>query len=655
MERRQPPLWAILLLMLGGYLTLRGYHSFDGDQAYRLPLLLHRQEPSLYRHDPFVRTFDVFNPHVGSLAILDLASRPFGLSLALFGLFAVTFFATGLGIDRLARACWPGLGPLVGPVGFGLVLAAKAGNIGTNHLFESMLLDRSMALALGWLALSLYVVSPRRSTRSAPPLLGLAAWIHPSMGLQLAMLLAAGWSIATVAKAVGDLRFRDLIGGLGLLALAFVPAGWLQYGQSGALLAGMDPSDFYTLAALVQGPQHMIPHLWRGPQWLAAGTYLGLAALTLAGMRRRDVSHNLHININGDSARVRLATLLGLILLGLLASWVAIEWAHDLRATLFQPFRMATVARGLALVLIAGRVARLATDPAQDGPIRAGLIAAGVAGDLAFVAAGLVETCYAAGLHLGGRRAARAVGLAVFACSIVYLLRHDTGSGHLPMLAGCVAGLAIQIWATSRLAHPIRFDRARLSRLTLAAWILPALAIGSSSVWNGTPPGPLAGLTERLRFAEVPTDDLERLAVWCRTHTPESARFIGPPGPKTFRLWSRRSLAFNRAGSPYHASGLADWSRRFADHVGLDPDPKLLAAAYLKDRQALEHRYDAMTPRELAALARRQGASHVLASADLPEGRPSDDWTLERLQVEGRWAVYRIGPVVDGEDMGQTP
>ena len=50
------------VLLLGLYLTLRGYHSFDGDQAYRLPLLLHRQDPSLYAEDPFVRSFDQFNP-----------------------------------------------------------------------------------------------------------------------------------------------------------------------------------------------------------------------------------------------------------------------------------------------------------------------------------------------------------------------------------------------------------------------------------------------------------------------------------------------------------------------------------------------------------------------------------------------------------------
>ena len=39
-------------LILGLYLTLRGYHSLDGDQAYRLPLLLHAQDPAAIRPRP---------------------------------------------------------------------------------------------------------------------------------------------------------------------------------------------------------------------------------------------------------------------------------------------------------------------------------------------------------------------------------------------------------------------------------------------------------------------------------------------------------------------------------------------------------------------------------------------------------------------------
>jgi hypothetical protein len=152
--------WLIVILFLGIYLTLRGYHSRDDEQAYRLPLLLHQQDPALFAHDPFVRSFDAFNSDRGYLAVLDAASRPLGLSMGLFVLFALTFAATCVGFDRLARAVWREAGGVVGLVAIGLVLTAKVGNIGTIHLFEAMLLDRLMAIALGWLALAWSIERP---------------------------------------------------------------------------------------------------------------------------------------------------------------------------------------------------------------------------------------------------------------------------------------------------------------------------------------------------------------------------------------------------------------------------------------------------------------------------------------------------------------
>ena len=73
------------LILLGLFLTFRGYRSREGDQAYRLPILLHQQDPRLFADDPFVRAFDRFNPHRGYLALLDGSSRPLGLSAALGG------------------------------------------------------------------------------------------------------------------------------------------------------------------------------------------------------------------------------------------------------------------------------------------------------------------------------------------------------------------------------------------------------------------------------------------------------------------------------------------------------------------------------------------------------------------------------------------
>src|SRR3954452_20846092 len=108
MPQDRPPSWSCsrwlaYLLIFGLFLTLRGYHSRDGDQAYRLPLLLRRQDPRLFADDPFVPAFDAFNPHRGALTLLDLASRPLGLSAGLAALFAATFALTCIGVDRLAR------------------------------------------------------------------------------------------------------------------------------------------------------------------------------------------------------------------------------------------------------------------------------------------------------------------------------------------------------------------------------------------------------------------------------------------------------------------------------------------------------------------------------------------------------------------------
>src|SRR5690242_7457002 len=83
--------WAAFALLLGLYLSLHGYQSLEGDQAYRLPLLLHRQDPALFDNDPFVRAFDVFNPHKGYLGLLDGLSLLVGLPAAIAGIYAAVY------------------------------------------------------------------------------------------------------------------------------------------------------------------------------------------------------------------------------------------------------------------------------------------------------------------------------------------------------------------------------------------------------------------------------------------------------------------------------------------------------------------------------------------------------------------------------------
>jgi hypothetical protein len=358
--------------------------------------------------------------------------------------------------------------------------------------------------------------------------------------------------------------------------------------------------------------------------------------------------------------------MLGVILFFLGAAWVAIDVNHNLRIAIFQPFRMATVARGLALVLIAGRLVELWERGGWLARIRSVLIAVALVGDWLLVVVTITELAVSLcewfvervrqdRLPFAGRMTS-VVFAAFTAYGVFFLSRHDTESGHWPLLAVLgvalvVISLAGKVLSPDRLRFKGEMWSLPAQRWALiAAWLIPvaALIAGLVPADHAAARWPLVhGLVARCRFAATPIDDIERLAVWCKQHTPKNARFIGPPGPKTFRLWSQRSLAFNRAGSPYHAAGLADWFTRFQDHVNVHEPPAAFVRDYLANRHRFEARYDRLSQEERAALAFRHGADHVIAhvpSVHHENGDSNENSPMELLHAEGRYAVYRIKP-----------
>jgi hypothetical protein len=686
---RVPPRWLAYVIILGLYLTLRGYHSYDGDQAYRLPLLLHQQDPRILSGDPFVEAFAAFNPHRGSLVVLDLAARPLGLSAGLFALFALTLAATFLGIDRLARAIWPESGPSVGLVAVFLVLAAKAGNIGTNHLFEAMLLDRLMALSVGWLALADSVIDPNRAPWRPALWIALATLVHPSVGLQIAGVLAASRVIWSLLHGGTKVNITMQMWSVIALALAVMPGLAMNIMPGGSVQGEMPDDFFWLLSVELQSPQHMLPHMWRMPQWLAWSCYFALAGLALTPLAqnqsREGESRRAGMQPNSDGARreprlprtaqtrpaqaplARMTIALALVLTGLAVAWYLIEVHQHVRLTIFQPFRMATLARGIALALLAGRLVALWRRGDALARLRAILLPVALTGDWLLVATTAAE------LAVSAVESIRALiprcqswwavdwlaWLGMIAAGLNFLGRHDTEYGHVPLLATLGVGAAVELFRGARergrvLRWTPGWTPRRVRTAVVASWFVPATALLVAVIppdycrsrWSQA----LAwGLLNRCRFLAVPLDDIERLAVWCREHTPQDARYIGPPGPKTFRLWSERSLAFNRSASPYTGAGLADWFARFQDHVDFHADPAEFVRAYVTHRHEFESRYQAQSATAKAALAARQGAEYVVAAA--PPGAQPDNLStraeadpLELLHVEGRYAVYRVRP-----------
>ncbi len=407
----------------------------------------------------------------------------------------LTFLTTCFGIDRLAGAVWPQASGRAGLAAVVLVLIAKAGNIGTNHLFEAMVLDRLMAMALVWLALARVVSNPARGLWPARWHLGAQALIHPSVGLQASLAVIGSWGLWALLGPRTGVGWKTATGGMLATGLALIPGLVLNLATSRSLLNGLPAADFWVLAVELQSPQHMLPHLWRMPQWLAWASYMVLAGMAAGAASQSEPGARSLAPPAPDpsgvgppfarggkdlwpAARLRLALMLAIVLAALGAAWVAIEVLHNIRITIFQPFRMATVARGLALVFIAGKLVNLWERGQWFPRLRSVLIGVALAGDWMLVVMTIAETGVALcewlddrsfrGRFAFGPHVQKIVFAGLLGLGLVFLSRHDTESGHWPLLAVLGVGLAVSTfrWATRSGERPAGSARLRQSELT---------------------------------------------------------------------------------------------------------------------------------------------------------------------------------------------
>jgi hypothetical protein len=143
------------------------------------------------------------------------------------------------------------------------------------------------------------------------------------------------------------------------------------------------------------------------------------------------------------------------ILAALATAWYAIEILHHVRITVFQPFRMATLARGICLIFVAGRISALWRAGRWLERIRAILIAMALIGDWLLVVVTLAELAVTAAGALravaprfrGDRFIEPAAVAVMLGLGINFLAHHDTEYGHIPLLAAIGAGVLLGIGA----------------------------------------------------------------------------------------------------------------------------------------------------------------------------------------------------------------
>src|SRR5262249_41849407 len=159
------------------------------------------------------------------------------------------------------------------------------------------------------------------------------------------ILLGGAWAVWGLFRRASGVNRRIAVGAMVFLAIAVTPGCSLNLANSGELLRGLPTDDFRLLSVELQSPQHLLPHLWRRPHCLAAGCYPLLALISLVPL----CVCGERLPRAVPAAGKRLLILVGVNLAGLALAWFGIERMQNLRLTLFQPFRMALIARGLCL------------------------------------------------------------------------------------------------------------------------------------------------------------------------------------------------------------------------------------------------------------------------------------------------------------------
>lgn len=606
-----------LLIACGLVITINGYESRVVDQCYRLPILERMIDPQAFPADQFVQAFDKFNPHLGYLRILQFSSSLFGLSISLFLLYCITAFLNIYSVWRIRELVFPDLPEWTNWLLLLLLVLCKAGNLGTNHIWEDHLLDRQIAFALGWFALACWLEANESIYWKIPVITGLIAIIHPGLGL-LNLALWCGlfsWNFIFAAFPREKVLFF-----FGVFLLSMLPWARLYLGQSSVLKAGVSPDLFWQLATEIQGPQHMRPSLWRSSQWYAAFSLLALGFIQFFWMIPEKVPQKVH---------QRASQWILMIVFGLFVSWPAIEYFHDINITLAQPWRLATPLRGLLLIILTSILTPYFS--INNRLIRgfAFSIIVGLRNDWVtffLCSVSIFVITLPNFMRLVRSNIMQLIFQLLIGGSLIYSLwwisAHDPQDG-ISLIAGSYLFVFIVDYLLKK--HEVKIDpenntihfpySLQISRRNaiIAAWLLPL----SSLIIGGFDPTGQTRITQILaskwRIYETPRTDAEKMGVWLNANLPKNAMILTPPRDKSLRAWSHRSIVANVAGSPYQAAELQKWAERMKILSGFNGEMSEFANQWPTKRVEFETYYDKADANEIIGWAEDFKANYIIA------------------------------------------
>ncbi|MDW8138753.1 MAG: DUF6798 domain-containing protein [Bacteroidota bacterium] len=266
-----------LALLLWGFVARFGYTYGWADQDEWLPVVLHRLDPALLKSDWFVGLY------AEACGVRELIIRLFAslgrwmpLPIAVALLYGLVFLWLADALWRWLRALWGSAA--VAYIGTALTFwGALTFTLGGNRLAYSMLVPEMPAVALALTGLALFT---QGRWPWAAPLIGLASWWQPLVGLQVGAVLTL--SLLTGGPLDRARRLlQGLIFGLCVLAAA-APVLWPLWRTQQAWRAPGLEADLFYILAVFRNPHHYLASAFPPAQWAKFGLLLLGAALARA-------------------------------------------------------------------------------------------------------------------------------------------------------------------------------------------------------------------------------------------------------------------------------------------------------------------------------------------------------------------------------------
>ncbi|MEM9484272.1 MAG: DUF6798 domain-containing protein [Cyanobacteria bacterium P01_F01_bin.116] len=595
------PPWLTQLAMALCGLVAYGYEFSRENVFNQMPAVMALLDPTLYGQDFYVQEMVQFTPRSYYYYALALPVK-LGLSLPVvcFIYFAIAFTAFGLGLYAIGLHL--GQSKLSAAVLALLGLAVADGTVGYTDLFRRSPLPSVYAMGIAiW---GIYFCLQQRWVRGYL-ILGLSCLLQILIGVLPGLLFTP----ALIVHGVRTNRWQQGFWAWGvLLVLAgLVYSPMMLLGNTGSdLLSGRD---FVWLYGYVRHPHHIILSVFSVKAWWRFVYFMAAGLVCIYGSQQLKCDQKVTLALTILTGFCLLAVGYGLVELYPIATVAKLQLA---RATPFM------------LLMVLSAIAVYASEYYHRGnhALALCLMAAPVIDN----AGGLITLIIVSLtlLKLGPDSfwqivSKRANALPWLSHGLFLIVLMVTYSYHL--------GLFLAF------AYPFLSDQfpGWGKRLRIAGYSLTAIAsmfvvlhISGVVVHRSLSP-----VHRAIKLAPLVDEPVKTLAVNFRDRQPANSLVLVPPSERLFRFYSERSVVVSFKGFPFTDAGMVTWQGRMEDVLG---DLPANVEAFL------DQRFSQRTGEELAAIAAKYGATHILTRQDWHPEIPGS----QLIEGQENWAIWAV-------------